>query len=39
MYIQSHAIHLKLTTLKQMNSWPKDYICIFITFIFRNNFT
>ena len=35
MYNQSHAIHSKVTTLKQMNNWPKDYIYIFIAFIFK----
>ena len=38
MYNQPHAIHLKVTMLKQMNC-PKDYICIFITFMFRKTFT
>ena len=39
MYNQPHAIHLKVTTLKQMNNFPKDYICIFISFMFRKIFT
>ena len=30
MYNQPHAIHSKVTMLKQMNNCPKDYICIFI---------
>ena len=39
MYNQPYAIHLKVTALKQINNFPKDYICIFIAFIFRKNFT
>ena len=39
MYNQPHAIHLKVTTLKQMNNCSKDYICIFIAFMFRKTFT
>ena len=33
MYNQSHAIHLKVTMLKQMNKCSKDFICIFIVFL------
>ena len=39
MYDQPHAIHLTITTLKQMNNCPKDYICIFIAFMFGKTFT
>ena len=39
MYNYPHAIHLKVTTLIQMNNCPKYYICIFITFMFRKTFT
>ena len=37
-YIQPHAIHLKVIMLKKMNNCLKYYICIFITFIFRKIF-
>ena len=39
MYNQPHTIHLKVMTLKKISNFPKDYICIFITFIFRKTFT
>ena len=39
MYNQPHAIHLKVTTLKQMNNCLKDYIFIFIAFLFKKTFT
>ena len=39
MYNQPCAIHLRVTTLKQMNNCPKGYICIFIAFMFRKTFT
>ena len=39
MYNQSHAIHLKVTMLKQMNNCAKDYIFIFIAFMSKNTFT
>ena len=39
MYNQPDVIHLKVMTLKQMSNVPKDYICIFIDFMFRKNFT
>ena len=39
MYNLPHAIHLKVAMLKQINNCPKDYIFIFIAFMFRNIFT
>ena len=39
MYNQPHAIYLKVTTLKQINNCPKDYIYIFIAVMFRKTFT
>ena len=39
MYNQPPTIHLKVMTLKKISNFPKDYICIFITFIFRKIFT
>ena len=38
MYNQSYAIYLKVTTLKQMNNYPKDYICVLIAFMYRKTF-
>ena len=38
MHNQLHAIHLKVMTLKQMNNYPKDYICLFIAFMFKKTF-
>ena len=38
MYIQSYAIYLKVTMLKQMNNCPKGYICVFIAFMYKNTF-
>ena len=39
MYNQLNAIHLKVIALKQMSNCSKDFICIFITFMFRKTFT
>ena len=35
MYNQPHAIHFKVKILKQMSNCLKDYICIFISFVFK----
>ena len=37
MYNQSYAIHLKVMTLKKMNKFSKDYICIYNLF-FKKEF-
>ena len=39
MYNQPYVIHLKVMTLKQMNNCPKDYISMFIAFMFKKTFT
>ena len=39
MYNQFDAIHLKVMTLKQMNNYPKNYICLLIAFMFKRTFT
>ena len=36
---QPYAIYLKVATLKQMNKCPKDYICVFIEFMFKKTIT
>ena len=39
MYNQPHTMHLRVITLKQMYNCSKDYICMFIAFMFRKTFT
>ena len=38
MHNQLHATHLEVMTLKQMNNYPNDYICLFIAFMFKKTF-